>query len=278
MPLQVIYQVTLLLPHSVRCSFVLFSCSLFCRQSFFFVFDNQCFANEVEHNCDLRNAEEAPDAGLLHHVAREQAGEEGPRQVQDQSLHGHPTLVVERKERCEHEETVNSNALNVVRCVGQWNRPAQVPHDLALECANRGAAQPLAVGDDCVVPSADVGHWPAHEQKETSNQTKTLDDSVLVLVLLKLPAMFFRRRLLRFCGERFVDDVASPRLEANVKKPEDSQHFVDEGVTNGGIKSCCQEYVLDGLQQLHGEEVEHADSKPLVPRRALDPKGQPQAQ
>lgn len=105
--------------------------------------DDEGLTNEEQHGGDLGDGEEAPDGSLLHEVVGDEASEHGAKEEQETSLKDHSFLLIEGKERSEHEERVNRCTHNVVRRVCHRHRPAQVHHIGCLECAELVAAEPL---------------------------------------------------------------------------------------------------------------------------------------
>lgn len=106
--------------------------------------DDERLADEEEHDGDLRDGEEAPDGGLLHEVVRQQRGQHGPEEEQENALQNHALLLPQREEWREHEEGVDGGAHYVVGGVRHGHGPAQVPHGLGLEGAQVVSAQPLS--------------------------------------------------------------------------------------------------------------------------------------
>jgi hypothetical protein len=86
------------------------------------------------------------------------------------------------------------------------------------------------------------------EKQESPDQAQSLDNLVLHLVLAAL-------------GQRAVDYVTVVRLQADVQVSQQSQDLIEDIGTVGIIKAASQEEVLDGLEELHGEEEEHSRSK-----------------
>jgi len=65
--------------------------------------------------------------------------------------------------------------------------------------------------------------------------------------------------------------MAEIGLQANVRKSQDGQELVDEGIADGRINVGGDEHVLDGLQELHREEEEDARGQLRVGSSGVDP-------
>ena len=146
---------------------------------------NERLADEEQHSRDLGDGEEAPDGGLLHEVVRDEARQERAGHPQEHALHNHALLLVQRKERREHEEAVDRGTGDVVRRVGHGDAPCQV--ELAVERAQLLAAEPLGalVAGDGVTRQVRRKD-EAHEQSEAADEAQPLDHAVLPQVLLAL--------------------------------------------------------------------------------------------
>ena len=66
--------------------------------------NDQSLTDKEQHNSDLCNREEAPDAGLLHKVVRDKTGHNRAKQKEEASLQDHALLLVQGQEGGEHEE------------------------------------------------------------------------------------------------------------------------------------------------------------------------------
>jgi hypothetical protein len=148
--------------------------------------DDEGLADEEQHDGDLRDAEEAPDGGLLLQVGRDEGRHHGAEQEQEAALQDHALLLVQREEGSEHEERVDAGTHDVVGRVGHGHGPAEVHHGLGLEGAQRVAAQPLSglvVGRVHGVEQGEEAQEVAGEKQEATDQAQALDDHVAVLVL-----------------------------------------------------------------------------------------------
>eukprot|EP01084_Bolivina_argentea_P131482 232075_1 len=154
-------------------------------------------------------------------------------------------------------------------------------HRLSLEGANLLTAEPLLGEAGAVllgVPSGNVGHGPAEEDQEAADEAKATDDGVLALVLLELAVVLGGVLGVGGHGEGLVDEVAEGGLEADVDEAEDGQDLVDHGVADLGAEVGGNEHVLDGLEELHGEEEEDADRELAVGGVLVDPVGEEKAE
>jgi hypothetical protein len=216
---------------------------------------NKCLADQEQHDADLSDREEAPDAGLLKKVGGDHRGGEWAGRVEEEALEGHALLLIQSKEGGEHQERVEANALNVVGAVREGDRPAEVDHGLGLEGAQLLSSDPLgALSGIGSVPSGDVAHREAHEDQKPTDNAETLDDSVLIAVLHQLGVVFSGVRAVGLTRETFVKQVAEVGLGADVHEAKDGQDLVDEGVADGGLEVRSEVEVLNRLKGLHGEE------------------------
>jgi len=209
--------------------------------------DDEGLSDEEEHDADLREGEEAPDRGLLHEIVADEGGHDGAEEEQEDALNDHALFLVQSEERGEHQEGVNASTHDVVRGVGHGHGPSQVGHALGLEGAQLVTAQPLrglVVAHVHGVEGRDVRQEVSSEEEESTDQAQTLDDVIAILVLAAL-------------GERCVDHVAIVRLQAYVQEAKQSEHLVDDVVTVRVREASRKEEILDGLEELHGEEEEH---------------------
>ncbi len=145
--------------------------------------DDQGLTDQEQHDGDLGNGEEAPDTGLFHEVVRDESSHHRTSDEQEQTLNDHTLLLVENKERSEHQERVNGGTHDVVARISHRNGPTQVCHLFVLVGAKNLTTQPLGgrlTGQIHGVQGRDERKEVADEQQETSNQAKTLDDSVAI--------------------------------------------------------------------------------------------------
>jgi hypothetical protein len=71
--------------------------------------------------------------------------------------------------------------------------------------------------------------------------------------------------------------VAEVGLQTDVQESREGQDLVDGGVTGGVVQASGDEDVLDGLEQLHGEEEEDAGRQLNVVGAGVDPPRREQA-
>lgn len=86
--------------------------------------DDESLANEEQHDCNLSNAEEAPNRSLLHQVGCQPAGKVGAKNEQEDALNNHSLLLVQGKEWGKHAEGMNGSARDDIRGVCKWNTPS----------------------------------------------------------------------------------------------------------------------------------------------------------
>jgi len=69
----------------------------------------QSLSDEEEHDRNLGNREETPNAGLFHQIWRDQAGEIRTEDEKENPLDDHSSLFIQREERRKHAEAVNGS-------------------------------------------------------------------------------------------------------------------------------------------------------------------------
>jgi len=194
--------------------------------------DDHGFTDGEQHDGDLGNGEEAPDGGLFKEVGGDQTGQVGTGGEEDDALDDHTSLFVEGKEGSEHQERVKGNTGDNVSGVSHGNGPGKVV--VSSESAELFTTEPFS-GGGLHGGFPDVVQQESGKEHTTTDQAKSLDDQVSILILFVL-------------GEGSVDNVAEIGLEANVEETQDGEDLVDDGIANGGINVGGNEEILDGLQ------------------------------
>jgi len=128
---------------------------------------------------------------------------------------------------------------------------------ISSECADLVSSQPFGGGTN-------HGLFPDSRKKESneyhssSDEGKSFDDLVSVQVSWVL-------------REGRIDHMAEIRLQADVKEAKDGQSLIDESIADWRVEAGGDEEVLDRLEELHGEEEEHARSELGVGSLRVDP-------
>merc|ERR1719330_1381087 len=87
---------------------------------------DQLLTDQEKHDGNLRNAEEAPNARLLHQARCDEASQAGPCDEKEHPLDDHPLLLVQSDEWRKHQERVEGNPRHHIRWVGHRKAPCQV--------------------------------------------------------------------------------------------------------------------------------------------------------
>lgn len=213
--------------------------------------NDESFTDEEKHNGDLGNGEKAPDGSLLHQVRRNKRGKNGAKQEKEASLENHALLFVQCEERSKHEEAMNAGSHHEIAGICHGDRPTEVNHRLGLEGAKGLSTEPfsgLIIGNVHDIEGRHVSKEVACKQKETSNETESLDYNVSVTVLFAL-------------GQTSINDVAKVWLQANVKESSKGENTIDPRVANRVIETSCKKQILNCLQKFHGEKEKNATGK-----------------
>jgi len=218
--------------------------------------DDQGLADEEEHDRDLGDREETPNRGLLHQIGGDDTCQIRTEDEEENSLNDHAPLFIECEEGSEHEEGVDGRTRDDVGGVSHGNGPGQVI--VSSESAKLLSSEPLGGGLVSKSLWPNTRNHPAGKQHCTTNETQSLDNHIFVQILLVL-------------GEGGIDDVAEIGLEADVQESQNCEHLVNQGVADRGIDVRGNEEVLDGLEELHGEEEEHTRGQLGVVRLGPDP-------
>jgi len=218
--------------------------------------NDEGLADAEEHDRDLCDREEAPNRGLLHQIGGDEACQVRTKDEEENSLNDHSLLFIECEKGSKHEEGVDGSTGDDVGGVSHGNGPGQVI--VSSESAKLLSSEPLSrrLVSKSLWPN--TRYYPAGKQHCTTNETQSLDNHIFVQILLVL-------------GEGGIDDVAEIGLEADVQESQNCEHLVDQGVADRGINVGGNEEVLDGLEELHGEEEEHSRCQLSVVRLRPDP-------
>lgn len=145
---------------------------------------------------------------------------------------------------------------NIVRRIGHGHRPAKMPHGLCLECAKLLTAKPLrrlVIRHVHGIHGGNIGQEMPDEQQESPNQTESLNNTILHLIVFAL-------------GKAAINNVAIVRLQADVKESQKGKNLINHILTIRIVQACGQEHILYRLQEFHGKKEEYTRSQLCVVR------------
>lgn len=196
------------------------------------------------HDTDLRYREEAPDCRLFTHIGGKVATKNWSKEEQD-AANNKSMREGHDKHWSEHHEEVEEQTGNEV--AGRKERYLPGKMKVSMESAELLSSHPLTSltwSGTVLRPVVNVAEiWVEkvlQHHKDSSKKAEFKDGSVAILIGL--------------VHKSKVTKVGKERLEADVEVADECEELVDLVVT------VIDPEVLEALEQLHEEEVEHANA------------------